>query len=313
MKALFIVNPMAGGSDRTELVYRAVGKVFCGSEGFFRVKRSEARGQTKILAEEALARGFDCVAACGGDATVNEVAGVLVNTPLVLGIVPLGSANSLARGLNIPLELEAALGVIRDWQVRAVDAGVFCGRFFFASAGFGLDADFVKKYKKLFFASRPGEFFTRHPGALREFSRHKAEEITIKVDNALVRIKSLSLAASNVENYGGPALMAPGADPADGLIELSIMPGMGPLSAPGVGRKLMNGRIASLKGFRRIKGRNIEITRGRGAEAHIDGEPFEWPGEIKISSVQRGLKVAAPARDTPSGPMSGISATLPNT
>jgi len=295
VKALFVVNPIAGGRDRTELIYSLVGKVFAHEEGFFRVRRSDSPGEAKVLAEEALARGFDCVVACGGDATVNEVAGVLVGTSLVLGIVPLGSANSLARGLKIPDDPAAALASIRDWNVRSIDAGVFCGRFFFASAGFGLDAGFVKKYKKLFFASRAGEFFTRHPGALREFSRHRAEDISIKVDNALVKIKSLSLTALNVENYGGPALMAPGADPSDGLIELAVMPGMGPLSAPGVSRKLFSGRISSLKGFRRIKGRNIAISRERPTTVHVDGEPFDWIGDIKISSVQRGLKVAAPA------------------
>jgi len=294
VKALFIVNPAAGGRDRTDLIYSAVEKVFGASEGFFRVKQSEAPGHAKVLAGEALARGFDCVVACGGDATVNETAGALVGAPIALGLVPLGEANSLARGLGIPGDPIAALGIIRDWNLRAIDAGVLCGRFFFAYAGFGLDAVFAKKYKKLFFAGRPGDFFARRPGALREFSRHKEEELTIKVDNALIKIKSLSLAAMNVENYGGPALMAPGADPTDGLVELSIMPGMGHLSLPGASRKLMNGRISSLKGFRRIKGRNIEIPRKGPTIVHVDGEPFEWIGDIKISSVQGGLKVTAP-------------------
>jgi len=307
VKALFIVNPLAGGRDRTDSIYSAVGMVFAGEPGFFRVKRSDGPGHARALAEEALRQGFDCVTVCGGDATVNEVASVLVDTPLVLGLVPLGAANSLARGLSIPEDPLAALTLIREWRVRSIDAGVFCGRYFFGSAGFGLDAGFVKKYKKLFFASRPGEFFTRHPGALREFSRHKAEDLSIKVDNALLKISSLSLTASNVENYGGAALMAPGADPADGLIEIAIMPGMGPFSAPGVSRKLFSGRISSLKGYRRIKGRNFEIARGRITDAHIDGEPFEWIGDIKISSVQRGLKVAVPAVDSSSGPGQGTA------
>ncbi len=294
MKALFIVNPVAGGRDRTDLVYDAVCKVFGGTRGFFRVRRTSAPGEGRALAEEALKREFECVVACGGDATVNEIGGVLVKSPLTLGIVPLGRANSLARGLRIPSDPLAALSLIRDNRTRDVDAGLFCDRFFFGSAGFGLDAGFAKKYRELFFASKPGEFFTRHPGAIRDFIRQRVEEISIKVDNALLKVRSLSLTASNVANYGGPALMAPGADPTDGLIELSIMPAMGPLSAPGVARKLLSGRIASLKGFRRVRGRKIEIPRGSVTEAHVDGEPFEWIGDIKISSVQKGLKVIAP-------------------
>jgi diacylglycerol kinase family enzyme len=295
MKAIFIVNPVAGGSDRTEAIYTAVRTVFGGRRGFFRVKRTEDPGHARALAEEALKRGFECVVACGGDATVNEVAGVLVKSPAALGIVPLGRANSLARGLAIPADPVAALGLVRDGKTVAVDAGVFCERFFFGSAGFGLDAGFVKKYRQLFFASKPGEFFKRHPGALRDFLRQRVEEISIRVDNALLKVRSLSLTASNVANYGGPALMAPEADPTDGLIELSIMPALGPLSAPGVARKLLSGRIGSLKGFRRVRGRRIEIPRGHVTDVHVDGEPFEWIGDITISSVQQGLKVLAPS------------------
>ncbi len=292
MRVLFIVNPRAGGrSGSLALVYDVVRKVFGREEGFFRIKETEGPGHAAALAEEALQRGFEYVVACGGDATVNEAASVLVGTPVVFGIIPLGKANSLARALKIPLEPEAAAALIKGRTVRGVDAGVFCGRFFFASAGFGLDAGFVKKYSQRFFASRPREFCTRHPGAIREFLRFKGEDLSIKVDNALVKVRSLSLTASNVENYGGPALMAPGADPSDGLIELSIMPAIGPLSVPGVWKKLLGGTITSLKGFRAIRGREFLITRAGESAAHVDGESFEWRGDIKISSVQRGLKV----------------------
>jgi len=295
VKALFIVNPMAGGKDRTPLMYSLVARVLGSKPGFYRIKRTEAPGHARMLAEEALSRGFRSVIACGGDATVNEVAGALVKSKAALGIVPLGSANSLARGLGIPADPGKALVLISHGNIRAVDAGIFCGRYFFASAGFGLDAGFARKYRQLFFAARPGEFFTHHPGALREFLRQKAEEVSIKVDNALLKVRALTLTASNVANYGGPALMAPGADPTDGLIELSIMPAMGPLSAPGVARKLLSGRIGSLKGFRHVRGREIEIPRVSATDVHVDGEPFEWIGDIKITSVQRGLRVLVPS------------------
>ncbi|MFQ5428471.1 MAG: diacylglycerol/lipid kinase family protein [Thermodesulfobacteriota bacterium] len=297
MKVLFIVNPAAGGrQESSAYVYNIVSSIFGHERGFFRVKETSGAGHAGALAREALSSGFECVVACGGDGTVNEVAGVLVGSPALLGILPLGAANSLARGLNIPLDPAEAMGLIKGRTVRGVDAGIFCGRFFFGSAGFGLDGDFARKYKQLFFASKPREFYRRHPGALREFLRHKDEELSIKVDNALLKVRSLSLAASNVENYGGPAIMAPGADPGDGLIELSIMPAMGPLSVPGVWRKLLGGTISSLKGFRSVRGREILIPRGGyKTEAHVDGEPFDWIGDIEISSVQRGLKVLTAA------------------
>ena len=67
--------------------------------------------EAKTLAQKAIQKGATRIIAVGGDGTINEVASVLVNTNIPLGIIPIGSGNGLARHLNIPLNPLKALQV----------------------------------------------------------------------------------------------------------------------------------------------------------------------------------------------------------
>ncbi|GMR04649.1 MAG: diacylglycerol kinase family lipid kinase [Thermodesulfobacteriota bacterium] len=294
MKALFIVNPAAGGKDRVRAVTEAVKKVCRGGGGLFVIKSTKGPGHAKALSEEAVRRNFSVVFACGGDGTVNEVAAPLLSRPVVLGIVPLGRGNTLSRSLKIPLSVEDSVRLIKKWNVRSVDAGVFCDRYFFAMAGFGIEAGFLKKYKKLFFTGRPKEFLSRHPGAFKEFLKYNEEELHITVDNAFIKVKSLTLTVANTAYYGGAAVIAPGASPFDGHIHLCVLPALSVLKVPDVSQKLFNGTIAELKGYRHVKGKRIDIPRAHITDAYVDGEHFEWIGDITVRVLQKKLKVLTP-------------------
>ncbi|MFQ5442953.1 MAG: diacylglycerol/lipid kinase family protein, partial [Thermodesulfobacteriota bacterium] len=294
LKVLFIVNPASGGKDRTGAVTDAVRKVFKAAAGLFVVKATKGPGHARALSEEAVKRKFTAVFACGGDGTVNEAAAPLVKSPLFLGIVPLGKGNTLSRSLKIPAGIEAPLALMKRGKVRGVDAGLFCDRYFFAMAGFGLETAFLKKYKKLFFARKAKEFLARHPGAFKEFLKYGEEELSITVDNAFLKINSLTLTAANTEFYGGPAVMAPGASPFDGNIHLCIIPGVKALKIPDLSQRLFNGTIGALRGYRHVKGKRIEIKRGHITDCHVDGEPFEWIGDITIRVMQKRLRVLTP-------------------
>jgi diacylglycerol kinase (ATP) len=102
-------------------------------------------GAVQAGALPALIRRFadqvDCVVLGGGDGTLNAAAPGLIATGLPLGIVPLGTANDLARTLGIPLDPAEAARVIAAGRVRSIDLGEVNGRPFFnvASVGFGVD------------------------------------------------------------------------------------------------------------------------------------------------------------------------------
>jgi YegS/Rv2252/BmrU family lipid kinase len=96
----------------------------------------------KRLAEAALARAqsaeIDAVVVGGGDGSIRTVAGVLVETSVPLGILPLGTLNHFAKDLGIPLHLKEAAEVIAKGETRAVDLAEVNGETFINNSSIGI-------------------------------------------------------------------------------------------------------------------------------------------------------------------------------
>ncbi|UYO98549.1 diacylglycerol kinase family protein [Microbacterium sp. M28] len=100
------------------------------------------------MAAEALTAGCDTVLAVGGDGTVRAVAETLAGSDAVLGIVPRGTGNLLARNLEVPLDdIPAALERIARGEVRRIDLGWVeidgVEHAFAVMVGFGVDAQML--------------------------------------------------------------------------------------------------------------------------------------------------------------------------
>ena len=81
----------------------------------------------------------------GGDGTLNAAAAGLAELKLPLGILPLGTANDLARTLKIPPDLKSALEIIGGGRIRSIDVGIVNDVMFFNVASIGLSAELAEK------------------------------------------------------------------------------------------------------------------------------------------------------------------------
>lgn len=293
MKVRFIINPVAGKKNRVRQVTDAVRDVFASEDGIFEIRVASARGQAAALAKEAVEKGFEAVFACGGDGTINEVASRLVGTNTALGIVPLGSGNGFARALGIPDKLDAALSLLKKWNIRGIDVGKICGRHFFSTAGCGFDAHLSAKYNMGALSRMVRGVLPYYPLALFEYMRYSPMPVTIQSGNFSSCMTPLMLTAANTGIYGGAAVIAPGAEPDDGLLDLCIVPYAGFAKALRFGAHLLSGNISGVDGFEMLRGDKFEILRNGVSYVHADGEPFEWGGRISISVERRRLKVLA--------------------
>lgn len=95
----------------------------------------------------AHAADVDFVVIGGGDGTLGSAATALVQTGLPLGILPLGTANNVARTLGIPIDIDGACAIIAEGALRRVDVGEVNDRCFFTTASIGLSVAITQELR----------------------------------------------------------------------------------------------------------------------------------------------------------------------
>lgn len=296
MSYFFIVNPNAGRKygDIRERIER----FFSGRNLRFEIAFTEAREHASELSARAALAGFARIVAAGGDGTIRETAIPLIGKEAVLGILPCGSGNGLARNLYIPLSFDEALAGLVNWEPRRVDAGLANGRPFFCASGVGLDAEVAHDFNSL--SSRRGILpYVWH--AVRRVLAYKPAPVTARVDGRRLELLSLVNAVLNGVQYGGGAKMAPGAYIDDGLLDL-VSVKKAPLlrllaAVPALFRGTLQQHPSLYSAF---KGRVIELDCGAGSWYHLDGEDFySHDGKIKFTALPGAIKVLAPKQSLP--------------
>jgi len=96
------------------------------------------------MAKKVLHEKFEVIVAAGGDGTISAVAGELIGTTVLLGILPLGTRNHFAKDIQLPLDLKEALAVLSQGEAMALDMASVNGQFFVNNSGVGLYPKIVK-------------------------------------------------------------------------------------------------------------------------------------------------------------------------
>lgn len=112
-----IINPISGvGSKRK--IPKMIETAFAGGNCCVEISFTEYPGHASELTRKALDKGANCVIAVGGDGTVNEIARAMLHSGAVLGIIPKGSGNGLARELHIPMDVRRAIDLVVKGMFR---------------------------------------------------------------------------------------------------------------------------------------------------------------------------------------------------
>jgi diacylglycerol kinase family enzyme len=106
-------------------------------------------GAIEAAVERAVGSGVAMVVAGGGDGTQSAVAARLAGTPIVQGVLPLGTLNHFAKDLGIPLKLEDAVRTLAEGRVLEVDVGEVNGHVFINNSSLGLYPEIVRERELL--------------------------------------------------------------------------------------------------------------------------------------------------------------------
>lgn len=219
-RLFFIVNPTAGAG----LAEQGFAKVCerLDSLGIdYGFERTRGAGHATELAKEALARGETRIISVGGDGTANEVAQAMAGSGAVMGLLPFGTGNDLAKALNLPTEPMAALDVLLLDKPRAMDAGLANGRLFLNVAGLGFDVDVLvntDEYKKRFHGMLPYLM-----GIAKSLIGLQPLSLTLGDGQRTWREEATIISVGNGTHFGGGMNVLPFADPFDGLFDVSLV------------------------------------------------------------------------------------------
>jgi YegS/Rv2252/BmrU family lipid kinase len=131
MKALIIINPSSGKEKAKDYEEKLV-EVLKSRYDEINIKYTKKKNDAKNFAYEAANEDYDLVISLGGDGTVNEtVNGIAPNKKRpALGIIPMGTVNDLARALDIPLDPDEAIDMLKDSKEKEIDIGMVNERYF---------------------------------------------------------------------------------------------------------------------------------------------------------------------------------------
>lgn len=169
------------------------------------------------LARAAIERGAGLVVAAGGDGTVRMVAGAVIGSQAVLGILPLGSVMNIARMLEIPRELDQAAALLASAPPLEIDVGEVDGQRFFEGVSIGLSSElfrFVDDLQQGQLGS-PLDF-------LRTFRRYRPRRVRLVIDDRPYTARALAVVIANGPYVGAGLTVAPAARLDDGLLDVVL-------------------------------------------------------------------------------------------
>jgi diacylglycerol kinase family enzyme len=182
---------------------------------------------TKSDYKKALKKPADLFLAAGGDGTVIKVGRRLINTGIPLSVLPLGTANNLARSLGFCASPEEIIARLAGGKTRSFDVGIARGpwgkRYLFEGAGAGLLADYVQSAKKEKKNNKNSKTISnqqemmRHVSRLRRMLRdYPARKWKIHIDGKDISGRYILWEAMNIRSVGPALYLAPWAATKDG-------------------------------------------------------------------------------------------------
>jgi diacylglycerol kinase (ATP) len=286
---LFIINPISGGKDKLKIP--ALIEAHLDRSRFNATYRvTEYAGHATKLMEEEVGKNAELVVAVGGDGTVNEIGAQVMATGKVLGIIPFGSGNGLARFLKIPLKPLKALEIINKFQVAKIDTATFNDKVYFNMAGMGFDAH----VSAVFAGNKKRGFSGYLKLGLKEMLNYEPETYTIVVDGKTFVRKAFVVSVANSSQYGNNAYISPLASVSDGLLDVCIVKNFPLYRIPILAYYMLTAKTHHSGMVEIIKGKNIQINRLKDGAIHIDGEPFIMGKAISVAIHPLSLNVIVP-------------------
>ena len=273
LKYLFVINPKSGNQklyDWNALITSNIGN------NNYEILISEYPGHSKsIIAQYHKATDL-CVVAVGGDGTVNDLAHSLIKSHAILGIIPTGSGNGLARHLKIPMNPIKAIHQLISAKTQQMDIIQMNDHYSCNTCGIGFSA-FVTKH---FGTKGKRGFSTYFKLALSLYKTSQTFDISIN-DTIYEDVWSVEIA--NSSQMGNNAIVSPFASVSDGIMDILIMSRPKAWQIPGLIFMVFSKNILRSRLSRFLTAPNLNIILKDEVDYHVDGD---YKGQSKYFEIR---------------------------
>ncbi|MGJ5675640.1 MAG: lipid kinase [Nostochopsis sp.] len=233
----------------------------------------------------------DLVIVGGGDGTLNAAVDTLVETNLPLGILPLGTANDLAKTLKIPNSLGEASKVIATGELRRIDLGEVNGKYFFNVASLGLSVKITQRLTKE--VKRRWGIFAYAFTALKVIWESRPFSAEIRLSDQSMKVKTVQIAIANGRYYGGGMTVAPDAMIDDQRLDLYSLEIKHWWQIIPLLPRMRQGRHINARNVRALQGQEIEVYTRKPRPINTDGEITTYtPAHFRV--VPKAVAVFVP-------------------
>jgi diacylglycerol kinase (ATP) len=271
-----------------------------------------------LQAREAIASRAELVIAAGGDGTVREIASVLAGTDIALGVVPIGTANLLARNLGLrPSDLARNAAHAVSGHDRSIDVGRIWldipdqhnpphEAVFLVVAGFGMDAAAISKTSEVL-KRRLGWVAYFDSLARRVFEI--SDRIEMSLDNGPARCMELrTLMIGNCGLIPAGIRLIPNAVLDDGMLDVVIMTPTTPIGWIPIAGKILLRHKYKIASLLHHPARNVTLRPSHPLAVQLDGDVIDAVSAARISIEPGALRIRSVR---PDGARQGPLLTFP--
>ncbi|HLO15955.1 MAG TPA: diacylglycerol kinase family protein [Anaerolineales bacterium] len=295
VQAKLIANPGAGKPEESAKQLELATRYLQQNGIEVDVALAKPKEEATPLAKQAVKDGYKIVIAMGGDGTLEAVLRGMVGSKVRLGIIPVGTANNMARSLGIPLDLEEACALIASGNTRKLDVGqvkVKKGKklYFFELTAIGLVAALYPKANKI----SNGKLANIKDVALTLIHHEPEPKVYLTLDDeSKIEVETMLVVVSNAPMFGANFLVAPDASLVDGLLDISVYPNFSKTELLGYYAKIRGEGYSANEKVQRYRARKLEIKTSPKMDVMADGVML-GKGKIEIKSRPASLWIITP-------------------
>jgi YegS/Rv2252/BmrU family lipid kinase len=286
------------GQEEAMRMRRRLGGAFAARGAPFDLVTTEYAGHATAIAREAAQLGYRAVCVVGGDGTLAEAATGLAETSVPLAVIPRGTANQVARNLNIPIAFENAVDVAVYGSPTPIDMGRINGRSFALVAGAGFDAAVMSSATREL-KERWG-FAAYVYAAIKEALAVGPARFRITADQRGLEVSAVTVMIANVGELFArylplrlPLTPQPYSSWNDGRFDVIIV---APRTFPDWATMLWNAarhRFGGTDQLIHLQAREVTIEADPAVPVQIDGDPAGTT-PVTALAVQRAARILLP-------------------